>query len=321
MFWKKQSHKPAGGKPALIWLIMLIGIALAIVAHSVFGSTAKIVPVQEAIADRPPGTSAPAESAEPPQGLQSRLEQLTATSPGKTVVLVRAIDEQWVAGVRGATIFPQGSLRRIWLGAALLEAVDYGEVSLDQRVPLLASGSHRSARSEQVRSLLRQAVAEDDRVAQDEILAGLTGPAGMAAWLERRQFGEIAFGPSNRDMTRIGSGKAGQGTPLDGATPDGVAFALGELFAGKVLKEETTAILLQQFAQHQGVEDAAGWQILRLKGASPLIGPVASAGGVALVRSRTGQRYVVVVFASGSGEPSKSRDRLLADAVAALQRS
>ena len=143
----------------------------------------------------------------------------------------------------------------------------------------------------------------------------------MAAWLERSEFGEIAFGPSNRDMARIGSGKAGRGTPPDGATPDGVGFALAELFSGKVLKEETTALLLQQFAQHQGVEDAAGWQILRLTGASPLIGPVASAGGVALVRSRTGQRYVVVVFASGSGELSRSRDRLLADAVSALQRS
>lgn len=319
MFWKKQSEEPAGGKPALIWLIMLIGIALAIVAHSVFGSTAKIVPVQEAIADRPLGTSAPAESAEPPQGLQSRLEQLTATSPGKAAVLVRAIDEQWVAGVRGATTFPQGSLRRIWLGAALLEAVDHGDISLDQRVPLLASGSHRSARSEQVRSLLRKAVAEDDRVAQDEILAGLTGPAGMAAWLERREFGEVAFGPSNRDLARPGPAKAARGTPPDGATPDGIAFALGELFAGKVLNEETTALLLQQFAPHQGIKDAAGWQTLRLTGTSPLIGPVASAGGIALVRARTGQRYVVVVFVSGRGELSRNRDRLLADAVATLQ--
>lgn len=168
MFWNIQPKKPEEGKPFLIWLIMLIGIALAIVGQSVFGGTTKISPVQESAVNHPGDATVIANIAEPPGGLQSELEQLATRSPGKNAVLVRSIDERWVAGVRGATTFSQGSLRRIWLGAALLEAVDYGEVAIDQRVPLLNAGSRHSARSEQVGTLLKKAVANDDRSAQDE---------------------------------------------------------------------------------------------------------------------------------------------------------
>lgn len=320
MFWNRQPKKPEEGKPFLIWLIMLIGIALAIVGQSVFGGTTKISPVEESTVNNPGDATVMANSAEPPGGLQSELEQLATRSPGKNAVLVRSIDEQWVAGVRGATIFPQGSLRRIWLGAALLEAVDFGEVSVDQRVPLLIASSRHSARSEQVGTLLKNAIANDDRSAQDEILAGLMGADGMKAWLERRAIKEVAFGPPNRELAHKKPGKQGRGAPLDGATPDGIAFALGELFAGRVLKEETTGLLLQQFEQNTRDSKASGWQILQLMGASPLVGPAVSAGGVALVRSRAGQRFVVVVFAEGAGQPIYYRNRLLTDAVTALQR-
>lgn len=183
-----------------------------------------------------------------------------------------------------------------------------------------ANGSQSPVRREEIRTLFHRAVADDDRAAQDEILAGLTGPAGITGWLERRAFGEVAFGPSNRDLTRIGTGKRGRGTTPDGATPDGIAFAMGELFAGRVLKEETTALLMQQFARHTATGNAAGWDVLRLTGVSPIVGPVSSAGGVALVRSRTGQRYVIVAFTSGSGDLPRTRDTLLTDAVSELQR-
>ena len=320
MFWKRQPQKPASGNPFLIWLILLIGVALAVVGHSVFGETLLSPTVGEAQANHPLDTATSANVLEPPPGLQSHLEQLAARYPGKNAVLVRSIDQRWVAGVRGATQFSQGTLRRIWLGAALLEAVDNGELSLDQRVPLLASGSPEPARSEKVRALLEKAVAEDDRMAQDEILAGLMGDAGMTAWLERREFEEIAFGPSNRDLARIGSSKQARGAAPDGSTPDGIAFALGELFGGRVLKEETTSLLLQQFVQQSQSPETSGWQVFRLTGVSPLVGPAVSAGAVALVRSRAGQRFVVVIFCTGAPQPINNRDRLLADAVAALRR-
>ncbi|MFA7585110.1 MAG: serine hydrolase [Novosphingobium sp.] len=315
---KRLSRQPAGGRSALVWVITLMGLALAMVAHSVFGSTSQVVPVRKAAMEQAVGESRAAEDGAP-QGLQAELEQLAARTPGRNAVLVRSVDDGWVAGLRGATTFPQGSLRRIWLGAVLLEAVDQGELSLDQRVPLLA-GSRGSELHEQVSALLRKAVAQDDRSAQDEILAGLMGPSGMAAWMERRGFGEVAFGPSNKDLARLPQRKAVEGGPPDGATPDGMAFALGELFAGRVLKEDSTAHLLQLLDQGGSTAEPAGWEVSRLTGVSPLTGPAATAGAVAFIRARTGQRYVVVVFTSGADNPRSISDTLLTDAIAALQR-
>lgn len=300
----------------LIWLIAAIGIAFAVAAHAVFGGTSPPRSEGEAMA------VATADSAivpEAPHDLQAQLDQIAARAPGKSAILIRSVNERWVAGVRGATTFPQGSLRRIWLGAVLLEAVDFGEISLDQRVPLLASNSRKSSRTERVSVLFRKAVGEDDRAAQDEVLAGLMGPAGIKAWLERREFGEIAFGPSNKDLVRSNRGTKGQGALPDGATADGIAFAAGELFAGRVLKEDTAALLLAQFTPYPASERTTGSQVLQLTGTSPLVGPVASASGIALVRSRTGQRFVIVVFAADTARPERVRDGLLADAVAALK--
>lgn len=284
---KRPSMQPAGRRSALIWLITLIGFALAVVAHSVLGSTSHEPPVGQAATER----AAPRHSAagpEAPQGLQAELEQRASRMPGRNAVLIRSVDYGWVAGLRGATTFPQGSLRRIWLGAALLEAVDQGELLLDQRVPLLSAGPRGAARYEEVRSLLRKAVAQDDRSAQDEILDGLLGPSGMAAWLERRGFGEVAFRPSNRDLARQQQGKPAEGGRPDGATPDGMAFALGELFAGRVLKEDTAALLLQLFEQYSAAAQGSGWQVARLSGVSPLTGRGASAGAAAWIRTGTG---------------------------------
>lgn len=318
MFWKKSAPKTqADRKPVLIWVIGLIGLALAIVAHSVFGSTSQNLrsPVEDAV----PVLQASTEPAEVPPGLQTDLEQLARGMSGKNAVLVRSIDERWTAGHRGATTFPQGSLRRLWLGAALLDAVDHGELSLDQRVPLLSAGRSGAGRTEVLRSLLQQAISDDDRVAQDHILEGLTGPAGMAGWLEERGFDEIAFGPSYREMARR---KQASTAVTDGATPDGIAFALGEIFAGRALKAESTQLLFDHFTggPESRSATASGWQVLRLVGSSPANGPVTSAGAVAVIRSRTGQRYAIVVFASGAGNPEANRDRLLSDAVSALER-
>ena len=319
LLMNRLSRQPVGGRSVLVWAITLVGLALAVVAHSVLGSTKPELPVREPGMEHAAAQHSAA-TAEAPPGLQAGLEQLATRMPGRNAVLVRSVDDGWVAGFRGATTFPQGSLRRIWHGAVLLEAVDRGELSLDQRVPLMSAGSRGAARDEEVRSLLRKAIAQDDRSAQDEILAGLMGPSGIAAWLERHEFGEVAFGPSNQDLARLPQGRQGQSGPPDGATPDGMAFGLSELFAGRVLKEETTALLLQLLEQDSAAAERSGWQVARLTGVSPLTGPVASAGAVAFVRARTGHRYSVVVFTSGAENPRARSDVLLADAISALKR-
>lgn len=325
MIWKKPSSRgPDDKKPMLIGLITLIGLVLAILAQSVFGNTRSDVeptPLQ-AVAPTTPAVSQPVA----PSALQSAIEMLGSAEQGRNGILVRSVEDDWVAGYRGATTFSQGTTRRIWLGAALLEAVDYGEISLEQRVPLLAVKRNGGQPREQVGELLRRAVAGDDRRSQDHILDGLSGPAGMARWLEEKGLDEIAYGPANRDLARNLGGKGAQETshPLDGATPDGMAFGLSRIFAGKLLSDSSTQILLGYFTRVPvkagGTEP--GWQILRMTGETASAGgQVLGANGVALVRSGSGRRFTVAVFAEGRANAIVRRDRLLSGALTALEQT
>lgn len=304
---------PQNRKPYLLWFITLLGLLLAIVAHSVFGAS-EVGPATARVSAGPERSGAPGQG-KPPARLESELEALAQGLPGRNSVMVRSIEGNWMAGYRGATVFPQGTLRRIWLGAALLDAIDHGELSLDQHVPLRRMGAERSGRTEQVRQLLQQAVVANDREAQDQLLDGLNGSDGMAAWLEEHAFGEVAFGSAYRDM-------AGRTSRPDGATSDGAAFALGEILAGRVLQENSTRVLLACFSNNvpQPGIGRSGWQVLQMSGMAMDGRTLVSAGAFALVKSRSGERYAVAVFVAGGKDQFVRRDRLLAASILALQR-
>lgn len=255
-FWNLRSRHCPRHRQMLFWTVILVGSALAAVPYAFVGVSSPTLTAQ----DRRANGSSPDPVAKrvnaAPAALQRRLEKIADRAPANSAVLVRSIDGNWVAGVRGAKSYPQGSLRRIWLGAALLEAVDQGEISLNQRVPLLPDGAGKSGKTEQVETLLRLAIRDDDNRAQDEVLAGLMGPASMTEWLRVHDFAEVAFGLSNQDMARRRDNMQDKSLPLDGATPDGIAFALSEIFAGRVLKAETTELLLTLFERRDAATDA-----------------------------------------------------------------
>lgn len=315
---------PDDKKPILMGLIALLGLlVMGVFADKVLGSAPDVPTAPVSLH----GQASDPVSALPiaPAGLQDAIEQFARREAGRNGVLVRSVEDEWIAGFRGATTFPQGSLRRIWLGAALLDAVDRGELRLDQRVPLLAVSRKGQQPREQVGELLRRAVEDDDRQAQDHILDGLNGSQGMARWLEEKEIEEVVYGPAYRDLakSRERNGKAGAQDPADGATPDGMAFGLSQLFAGKLLSGNSSRLLLSFFTGQptpagQGAEP--GWNILRMTGetASNNGRPLA-ASGAALVRSRTGRRFVVTVFADGSADATGRCDRLLNGAVSAIE--
>lgn len=316
---------PDDKKPALIGIILLLGLVLAALAQAVMGNSraeapqaVSAVPDSQVTSGMPPAA---------PAALQAAIENLANREQGKNGVLVRSVEDDWVAGHKGATTFSQGSLRRLWLGAALLDVVDRGELTLEQQVPLLALRKGGRQREERVGELLRRAVHANDREAQDHVLDGLMGPAGMARWLADKEIDEVAYGPSNRDMTKLSArARASFHTnPPDGATPDGMAFGLSQLFAGKLLSENSAQLLLSYFMTQpipaaQGT--VPGWNILLMTGetTSGDARPIA-ASGVALMRSRTGRRFVVTVFADGPVDAAGRRDRLLNGAVSAIEAS
>ena len=317
--------RPDDKKPVLIAIILLLGLFLAALAQAVMGNSR--AEVQLAVAEAPLVQVASGAPPAAPASLQAAIERLASQEQGKNGVLVRSVEDDWVAGHKGATTFSQGSLRRLWLGAALLDVVDRRELSLDQKVPLLAARRNGRQPRERLGDLLDRAVHANDREAQDHILDGLMGPAGMARWLEEKGIDEVTYGPSYRDLARL-SARARASfnrNPPDGATPDGMTFGLSRLFAGKLLREDSTQLLLSFFTPQSamaGQEAVPGWNILYMTGET--IGsdkrPIA-ASGAALVRSRAGRRFILTVFADGPADTAGRRDRLLNGAVAALEGS
>lgn len=319
-----QPKGPDDKKPILISFIVFLGLLLGALADRVLGS----VENRQAEAVSPLLESQNAEPVAPtaPAGLQDAVEQAAQGEAGRNGVLVRSVEDDWTAGFRGATPFSQGSLRRIWLGAALLDAVDRGELSLDQSVPMLAARRRGQQPREKIGELLRRAVATNDRQAQDHILDGLNGSPGMARWLEEKEIDEVSYGPAYRDLAKSGvrNEKERARGPLDIATPDGMAFGLSQLYAGKLLSSGSTQLLLSYFptAQLRSTEAAAAWQVHTVAGeVRGANGRIEAASGAALIRSRTGAHFTIAVFAEGPADATGRRDRLLANALTALQRA
>lgn len=311
-----RSRGPDDKKAILIALITLMGLVLAALADRVLGSVqdGRAETVAAIRSSPETGTTEPAV----PTGLQAAIEAIGGAEQGRNGLLVRSVEDDWVAGYRGATIFSQGTTRRVWLGAALLDAVERGELSLEQQVPLLAEKRGSRPPRRQLGELLRRAMADDDRVSQDHILDGLTGPQGIARWLEEKDIAEVAYGPANRDLEKPTA------RPADAATPDGMAFGLGQLHAGKLIGSSSAERLLGYFPVAHALLDerATGWQARILTGEMRgAKGRVIAASGAAFIRSRAGRHFIIVAFADGPANPARRRDQLIANAFAALVRT
>jgi beta-lactamase class A len=70
-----------------------------------------------------------------PAGLNDRLYALWRAFPGKTGIAVQRIDGEWTLSQRGDELFPQQSVSKLWVALTVLDAVDQGRVTMDQRLP------------------------------------------------------------------------------------------------------------------------------------------------------------------------------------------
>lgn len=239
----------------------------------------------------------------PPPQLAARLEELAAAWGEPVGLAVAAVDEGWVASVDGETPYPQQSVSKLWVAVAALDAVDRGELSLDQEVVfddadrsvfsqpivrMLGPGGYRTT----VRDLMLRALAQSDNAANDKLIRTVGGVEAVDEGLRRLRLAGVGIGAEERDLQaqiaglawrpEYGYGRTFQqaraalpdwardqamdaylAQPLDGASPVAVVQALSALKRGEVLSEESTAVLLAMMA-----EAVTGPR--RLKGGLPL---------------------------------------------------
>ncbi|WP_231728086.1 serine hydrolase [Sphingopyxis sp. H050] len=145
-----------------------------------------------------------------PAGLNDRLYALWRSFPGKTGIAVQRIDGEWALAQRGGDLFPQQSVSKLWVAMAVLDAVDNGRMTLDQRVrigpedlvvfhqPLASRVQAQGSVSMSVRDLIETAITQSDNLANDSLLRTVGGPHAVRAFVSRKDLGSIRFGPGER---------------------------------------------------------------------------------------------------------------------------
>jgi beta-lactamase class A len=145
-----------------------------------------------------------------PAGLNDRIYELWRAFPGKTGIAVQRIDGEWALSQRGGDLFPQQSVSKLWVALTVLDAVDQGRMTMDQRVrigpedlvvfhqPLAARVRAEGSVTMSVRDLIETAITHSDNLANDSLLRTVGGPAAVRAFISKKDLGSIRFGPGER---------------------------------------------------------------------------------------------------------------------------
>lgn len=145
-----------------------------------------------------------------PAGLNDRIYELWRAFPGKTGIAVQRVDGEWALSQRGGDLFPQQSVSKLWVTLAVLDAVDQGRMTMDQRVrigpedlvvfhqPLAARVRAEGSVTMSVRDLIETAITHSDNLANDSLLRTVGGPSAVRAFIAKKDLGSIRFGPGER---------------------------------------------------------------------------------------------------------------------------
>jgi len=199
--------------------------------------------------------------------------------PGILGVAVCDFSTGTIEGVNLDHRFPLQSVFKLFLAAAILDKVDAGQLSLEQKVVIkhhdVRDGSGPVADTGggtfTVRELMRAALINSDNTAADALLPLVGGPIAVTKWLEDHQIEDIEVDRDERTLARENNGipaglspgtnsdalrpkipadvqraafQAALTEERDSATPEGALDFLIALQKGKLLTPQSTHLLL-----------------------------------------------------------------------------
>jgi len=236
-----------------------------------------------------PAVVPPGATPQPPAYLTNQIASLGRNFSGRVGISVRDIQAGWSVSFNGGIPFPQQSVSNTWVGLAVMDAVDRGQLALHQEVVVkesdltlfhqpirqfMKNGSYRTT----VAELLECAMTRSDNTCNDVLLWKAGGPTAVRSTLARHGLDGITFGPGERHLQAKIAGlewrsewAGGEGfmraraalpretraaaldrylaQPYDGATPDGITTALARLRQGQLLTARSTQTLLSLMAR------------------------------------------------------------------------
>lgn len=144
--------------------------------------------------------------------LDARLDQLGRGFAGTVGIAVRSVDQGWRVGWNETVLCPQQSVSKFWVALTLMDRVDKGQVSLNDRVtltredltlfhqPIAARILGQGAATTDVESLLVDAITKSDNTANDKLMRVAGGPSAVRAYIARHKLGAIRFYEGERAL-------------------------------------------------------------------------------------------------------------------------
>ena len=196
-------------------------------------------------------------------------------------------------------------------------------------------------------AMMRAALSLSDNMANDKLLWRVGGPDHVRAIMAERGITGVRFGPGERLLQSQIAGlhwtpdlatgynfeqararlpmdqrqallAAYIANPLDGATPAGIAHALGLLAQGQLLSADSTNVLLDIMAHSRSgpmrLKGAvpAGWTVYHKTGTGQeLQGLATGYNDVAIFQAPDGTRYAVAVMIGETRLPIKARMEMM----------
>lgn len=219
-----------------------------------------------------------------PRALAQSIRSLGLNFNGNVGIAVRRVDADWVVSHNGDALFPQQSVSKLWVGMAMLDAVDRGKIKLSDSVTIrrddltlfhqpLANMVGKDGYSTTIGDLFDRAMKNSDNTANDSLLRTVGGSDAVRSYLARRFIANIRFGPGERLLQSRAAGLQWDqnmaygrnfytaranlprsvrekalddylADPPDGAAPVSIVNALAKLKRGEMLSPSSTRLLL-----------------------------------------------------------------------------
>lgn len=293
-----------------------------------------------------------------PRPIETAIQQLVREFPGTAGVAVRAVDEGWTVHANGRQRLPQQSVSKLWVAMTVLDQRDSGRLRLDDPISVTPADLtlfHQPSAylvkggvwNTTVGNLLNRALTQSDNTANDRLLTLVGGPSAVKAFIERKQLGDIRFGPGERLLqagtagltwnqsmsvgntfqimrsrlspaVRAAAMQAYINDPPDGAAPLAIADALARLARGELLSETSTRLLISTMeASRTGRARlkaglAPGWGLAHKTGTGQELGQRnAGFNDVGILTAPDGRRYAVAVMIGDTMRPMRERQQLI----------
>jgi len=219
-----------------------------------------------------------------PQYLRGEITQLGRDFDGRVGIAVRSVDDGWTTGWKADELYPQQSVSKLWVSITALDAVDRGQVRLDDKVTLtrddltlfhqpiaglILGGGYTTTLGD----LMFKAITTSDNTANDKLMRSIGGPQAVRNMIGTKHLGAIRFYNGERALQSkiagliwspsysIGNAfyDARNALPLavrksafdryvndpyDGASPSAIVNALARLKRGELLSPASTQRLL-----------------------------------------------------------------------------